>query len=109
RDDPGAGLGESKRGGPPDPLSRGSHDNFLADQIVGHGDFPASRGFRIGGSNHVLQPPARPSQEWLPPERSLARREKPVLVDTHLHLIDKTRLAYPWLAGEPALDRDFLY
>lgn len=32
-----------------------------------------------------------------------------MLVDTHLHLIDKIRLAYPWLAGEPALDRDFLY
>jgi predicted TIM-barrel fold metal-dependent hydrolase len=32
-----------------------------------------------------------------------------VLVDTHLHLIDKSRLSYPWLSGEPALDRDFLY
>ena len=32
-----------------------------------------------------------------------------MLVDTHLHLIDKSRLDYPWIAGEPALDRDFLY
>ena len=32
-----------------------------------------------------------------------------MLVDTHLHLIDKSRLSYPWLAGAPALDRDFLY
>ncbi|MCX7306293.1 MAG: amidohydrolase [Hyphomicrobiales bacterium] len=32
-----------------------------------------------------------------------------MLVDTHLHLIDRARLTYPWLVGEPALDRDFLY
>ncbi|MEP9387879.1 amidohydrolase [Mesorhizobium sp. KR9-304] len=32
-----------------------------------------------------------------------------MLVDTHLHLIDKSRLDYPWLSGVPALDRDFLY
>lgn len=32
-----------------------------------------------------------------------------MLVDTHLHLIDKSRLDYPWLAGEPALNRDFPY
>jgi len=32
-----------------------------------------------------------------------------LLVDTHLHLIDRSRLNYPWLAGEPALNRDFLY
>jgi predicted TIM-barrel fold metal-dependent hydrolase len=32
-----------------------------------------------------------------------------MIVDTHLHLIDRTALAYPWLAGEPALDRDFLH
>ena len=32
-----------------------------------------------------------------------------MLVDTHLHLIDQSRLGYPWLAGEPALNRDFLY
>jgi len=32
-----------------------------------------------------------------------------MLVDTHLHLIDRSRLDYPWLAGEPALNRDFLY
>ncbi|MDX8490825.1 amidohydrolase [Mesorhizobium sp. VK22B] len=30
-----------------------------------------------------------------------------MIVDTHLHLIDKTALRYPWLAGVPALDRDF--
>jgi predicted TIM-barrel fold metal-dependent hydrolase len=32
-----------------------------------------------------------------------------VLVDTHLHLIDQSRLGYPWLSGEPALSRDFPY
>ncbi len=30
-----------------------------------------------------------------------------MIVDTHLHLIDKTVLRYPWLAGVPLLDRDF--
>ncbi|ODT31714.1 MAG: amidohydrolase [Kaistia sp. SCN 65-12] len=30
-----------------------------------------------------------------------------MIVDTHLHLIDKTALRYPWLAGVPALNRDF--
>lgn len=30
-----------------------------------------------------------------------------MIVDTHLHLIDKTTLRYPWLAGVPVLDRDF--
>ncbi|MHA6641395.1 amidohydrolase family protein [Mesorhizobium sp. A623] len=32
-----------------------------------------------------------------------------MIVDTHLHLIDRSALRYPWLAGVPALDRDFLY
>ena len=32
-----------------------------------------------------------------------------MLVDTHLHLIDQSRLGYPWLSGEPALNRDFPY
>src|SRR5689334_1882948 len=36
-------------------------------------------------------------------------RRKIVLVDTHLHIIDQSRLSYPWVAGEPALNRDFLY
>ena len=31
------------------------------------------------------------------------------IVDTHLHVIDRTRLSYPWLAGVPALDADFPY
>lgn len=31
-----------------------------------------------------------------------------MIVDTHLHLIDRGALRYPWLAGVPALDRDFL-
>jgi predicted TIM-barrel fold metal-dependent hydrolase len=31
------------------------------------------------------------------------------IVDTHLHVIDRTRLSYPWLSGVPALDADFLY
>lgn len=32
----------------------------------------------------------------------------PALFDTHLHLIDRGALSYPWLAGVPALDQDFL-
>ncbi|MFA6157251.1 amidohydrolase [Mesorhizobium sp.] len=32
-----------------------------------------------------------------------------MIIDTHLHLIDRSALRYPWLAGEPALDRDFSY
>lgn len=32
-----------------------------------------------------------------------------MLVDTHLHLIDRTQLSYPWLGSVPALNRDFLY
>jgi predicted TIM-barrel fold metal-dependent hydrolase len=31
------------------------------------------------------------------------------IIDTHLHLIDRQRLSYPWLAGAPALDSDFHY
>lgn len=30
-----------------------------------------------------------------------------MLFDTHLHLVDRGRLRYPWLAGVPALDRDW--
>jgi len=30
------------------------------------------------------------------------------ILDTHLHLIDRGALSYPWLAGVPALDQDFL-
>jgi predicted TIM-barrel fold metal-dependent hydrolase len=30
------------------------------------------------------------------------------IVDTHLHLIDRRALSYPWLAGVPALNQDFL-
>ncbi len=32
-----------------------------------------------------------------------------MIVDTHLHIIDRSALRYPWLAGVPALDRDFSY
>ena len=32
-----------------------------------------------------------------------------MIIDTHLHVIDQSALAYPWLAGVPALNRDFLY
>ena len=32
-----------------------------------------------------------------------------MFVDTHLHIIDKSQLSYPWLAGVPALNRDFPY
>jgi predicted TIM-barrel fold metal-dependent hydrolase len=31
------------------------------------------------------------------------------IVDTHLHLIDRDRLRYPWLAAVAPLDRDFSY
>ncbi|MCR8723159.1 amidohydrolase family protein [Frigidibacter sp. ROC022] len=30
-----------------------------------------------------------------------------MLIDTHLHLIDRGRLSYPWLDGVPALNRDW--
>lgn len=29
------------------------------------------------------------------------------ITDTHLHVVDQSRLSYPWLAGAPALDRDW--
>lgn len=32
-----------------------------------------------------------------------------MIVDTHLHLIDQSALAYPWLAGAGALNRDHSY
>jgi predicted TIM-barrel fold metal-dependent hydrolase len=32
-----------------------------------------------------------------------------MLFDTHLHVIDRKALAYPWLGGAGALDRDSLY
>lgn len=32
-----------------------------------------------------------------------------MIIDTHLHLIDRAALAYPWLSGVPVLDHDFLY
>lgn len=32
-----------------------------------------------------------------------------MIIDTHLHLIDQSVLRYPWLAGVPALDRNFSY
>lgn len=31
------------------------------------------------------------------------------LIDTHLHLVDRSRIAYPWLSDVPALDRDWPY
>ena len=30
-----------------------------------------------------------------------------MIFDTHLHLIDRSRLSYPWLSGLPPLDRDW--
>ena len=30
-----------------------------------------------------------------------------MIIDTHLHVIDQSALSYPWLAGVPALNRDF--
>ena len=32
-----------------------------------------------------------------------------MIFDTHLHLVDRKRLTYPWLGGAPALDRDWSY
>jgi predicted TIM-barrel fold metal-dependent hydrolase len=32
-----------------------------------------------------------------------------MLFDTHLHLVDRGRLTYPWLSAAPALDRDWSY
>ncbi|KQW29459.1 amidohydrolase [Rhizobium sp. Root274] len=32
-----------------------------------------------------------------------------MIIDTHLHLIYRDRLTYPWLKSEPALDADFTY
>lgn len=32
-----------------------------------------------------------------------------MLLDTHVHLIDRSRLRYPWLANQPQLDRDWSY
>lgn len=32
-----------------------------------------------------------------------------MIIDTHLHLIDKSALNYPWLGGVPELNRDFLF
>ena len=32
-----------------------------------------------------------------------------MLIDTHLHLVNRMQIRYPWLAGAPALDRDWTY
>ena len=32
-----------------------------------------------------------------------------MIIDTHLHIVDLSALRYPWLAGAPALNRDFFY
>jgi predicted TIM-barrel fold metal-dependent hydrolase len=32
-----------------------------------------------------------------------------MIIDTHLHIVDQSALRYPWLAGAPALNRDFSY
>jgi predicted TIM-barrel fold metal-dependent hydrolase len=32
-----------------------------------------------------------------------------MIIDTHLHVIDKGALSYPWLSDAPALNRDFRY
>lgn len=32
-----------------------------------------------------------------------------MIIDTHLHIIDQSVLRYPWVAGVPALNRDFSY
>ena len=37
------------------------------------------------------------------------REDGRMIIDTHLHIVDRSALRYPWLAGEPALNRDFSY
>ena len=32
-----------------------------------------------------------------------------MIIDTHLHVIDKKAMSYPWLEGAPPLNRDFSY
>jgi predicted TIM-barrel fold metal-dependent hydrolase len=32
-----------------------------------------------------------------------------MIIDTHLHIVDRGALSYPWLKSTPALDRDFSY
>lgn len=32
-----------------------------------------------------------------------------MIIDTHLHIVDRSVLRYPWLSAAPALDRDFSY
>ena len=32
-----------------------------------------------------------------------------MIIDTHLHVVDKGALRYPWLSGAPSLNRDFSY
>jgi len=32
-----------------------------------------------------------------------------MIIDTHLHIVDWSAVRYPWTAGEPALNRNFLY
>lgn len=32
-----------------------------------------------------------------------------MIIDTHLHVVDRNRLRYPWLSGEPKLNHDFSY
>lgn len=32
-----------------------------------------------------------------------------MIVDTHLHIVDQSRLTYPWLSEAPALNRNFSY
>lgn len=32
-----------------------------------------------------------------------------MIFDTHLHLVDRARLSYPWLSGAPALNRDWSF
>jgi predicted TIM-barrel fold metal-dependent hydrolase len=41
--------------------------------------------------------------------RRMGGDRKPMFVDTHLHIIDKSELSYPWLGGVPDLNRDFSY
>ncbi len=41
--------------------------------------------------------------------RPLPPEAPPLLFDTHLHLIDRAQLRYPWLGRVPPLDRDWTY
>jgi predicted TIM-barrel fold metal-dependent hydrolase len=57
-----------------------------------------------------IAPAARKtSQERFAPRQGGRQRMHSAIIDTHLHLVYRQRLHYPWLADTPALDADFHY